>query len=624
MNDRKLRTIGWLSFLCGTALVCISTALYEFHLPSTITVPVLIVYSVVQYRLATVLYRRLYQSRLADLPVRLRKKYPPSGYEQPARPLDVLLVRPPSAVLSGPDCGESLGLGYLASELKNQGWEARIVDARLQALDAMQTAELILAYNPAALGINLNFQYLAPVTAELLQAVRQRGYTGHITLGGLYASVAAEFLIGNLPEVDTIVRFEGEETYPQLLQNLNNREEWSQIQGLVFRLPDGSAQLNPYRPLIAQIDDIPTPDRQHLPLAVSQGGYAYVLTSRGCKGHCTYCVQQRSVTRPAGKRWRSRDPRQVVDEIEACVTQFGAKKVSFVDDDFFGPFRKEETHAHQVAKEIIARKLETEILISVQPNDVQTEVFALLKKAGLKSVILAVDNFCPAVLKRYGKNSSLADNFHSLEVLKNLEIDAYLGLIIFDPWVTLEELASNFQALQGVPYLRVWQILSKLEVYHGSAIAEELEAQGMLTWEGFSARYQYQDSRIQGVYTAIENILKLAYPAMAEFDRFRWGNLEFTEIDQLVIQHCSKKLTVLNGQFNDSVLELVIQIVRRQQESEAPLLVTQLADQDLSQQAEALSLSTLRQIQVLRTEAKEFARGTAQILSPGDLAPIKR
>ena len=55
---------------------------------------------------------------------------------------------------------------------------------------------------------------------------------------------------------------------------------------------------------------------------------------------------------------------------------------------------------------------------------------------------------------------------------------------MFDPWTTLEELSENIRVMRDLPYLRPWQILSKLEIYKGSSITEELEKLGLLNVGG--------------------------------------------------------------------------------------------------------------------------------------------
>lgn len=612
MSDRKLRTIALLSLATGVTVLVILTILYGLNLPGTVSVPIMMIYLVVQIRFSAPLFQLIYRSKLADLPSPLRGKFPPPDFVPQEKKCDVLLLRPPSAVLSAPDCGEALGLGYLASTLRSNGFQVVVIDPRLQDFDVMQTVELILAYEPPAIGINLNFQYLAPVTGELLRALRSRKYQGHITLGGLYASVAAEFLMDRLPEVDTVVRFEGENTYLELMGNLTNPGQWPKIAGLVYRDQENQIQINPLRSLISDLRQLPHPSRDYLDLAVQRGGYAYITASRGCRGGCAYCVQQRSVKDPEGKRWRGRDPKDVVDEIEKSIQLSGGRLFSFVDDDFFGIPLDGKTIAERISQEIIDRGIDIKILISVQPRDVELEKFKLLKKAGLKSVILAVDNFSQAVLDRYKKYSDLEDNLRSMDILFNLGIDAYLGIIMFDPLTTLEELEKNFQVMMDIPpYLRLWQILGKLEIYYGSPLTKMLEEKGLLRWEGYFAKYDYEDSRINSVYSGLEIIIKACYPAMEALDSLRWGNLGYSEADQWVIDHHKTEINQLNVDFNRQVLSIALDIVRAQKVNSKELAVEELVPGNLEDNVKTLNQKILFQLDNLRKQAKEDLKVTA-------------
>jgi anaerobic magnesium-protoporphyrin IX monomethyl ester cyclase len=610
VRDRKIRAIGILSLISGTVLVFISLALYWLNLPPKYSLPILVLYTAIQFRLAAPLFDRIYRSRLIDLPQWLLAKYPPMGYEAQHLPCEVLLLRTPSAVMSAPDCGEALGLGYLASVLRKRGTRVTIIDSRLMGLDAMQTVELIQAYTPRALGINLNFQYLGPSTAEIVQALRDRNFSAHITLGGLYASVAYQQIMDIMPGVDTLVRFEGENTYIELIDQLDSSDKWDQIPGLVYRDRDRKVVANSLRSLIPDLNSIPVPSRDWLPTVGQMGGYAYVVSSRGCNGVCAYCVQQRSVTDPLGKRWRGRDVEQVVDEVERIRNEGGIRMISFVDDDLFGDVVFGETHAHRIAKALIKRNLDISILLSVQPRDVEYEVFSLLKQAGVDSVILAVDNFSQPVLDRYRKLTTVEQNLRSIDILLSLGIDAYLGIIMFDPWTTLDELKDNFQILGSVSYLRPWQILSKLEVYRGSPITQELESLGILEWKDHTARYHYLDERIQGVYTAIEEIMKILHPAMNELDGFRWGNLYYSETDDWILNHFKEQLADINIEFNHQALDSALEIVNRQAASTKPEASMVLAESILRKQAESINRNTIWELSQLRKEAikhkKEF------------------
>ena len=613
MNDRKLRAIAALSLTSGFVLVILSLMFFWLKLPPQVSLPVLIIYTVIQLRIATHLFERIYQSRKIDLPAFLSRKFPPQGFNPQFLKCDVLLVRTPSAVLSAPDCGESLGLGYLASTLRAKGYNVQILEARLENWEVMQTTELIIAYQPRALGVNLNFQYLADSAGLLLRKIRERGYACHITLGGLFASVAYQDLLSRMPEIDTIVRFEGERTYAQLLESLDQPDRWPDIQGLVYRNASGEPVENPLRPLIADLDIIPTPARDVLPVALELGGYAYVISSRGCNGVCAYCVQQRSSSDPAGRRWRGRDPQLVANEVEQLVIEQGAHLISFVDDDFFGTAVNGKTHARRVAEAIIDKDIHPSILLSVQPRDVTQEDFSILKQAGVDSVILAVDNFSQPVLDRYRKLTSVEQNLKSIEILKSLEIDAYLGIIMFDPWTTMDELTKNFEIMQSLPFLRPWQCLSRLETYHGSPITCELEKQDRLEQYGYSSRYEFIDPKIQGVYDGIETVMKIVHPCMSELDGYRWGNLYYSEADQTILQTLRGDLELIKNDFNRDLLGgLCMEIIRRQQNSPEPLLGETLADEKMQSEAEQLTRKTIWEIKKLRQAAINHAENTLE------------
>jgi anaerobic magnesium-protoporphyrin IX monomethyl ester cyclase len=613
VNDRKLRAIAALSLTSGFALVFLSLFFYWLNLPAQVTLSILIIYTVIQLRIATNLFERIYQSRRIDLPAWLSERFHPQGYNPQFVGCDVLLVRTPSAVLSAPDCGESLGLGYLASTLRDKGYKVQILDARLENWDVMQTTELILAYRPRALGINLNFQYLADSAGLLLRKVRERGYAGHITLGGLFASVAYQDLMERMHEIDTLVRFEGERSYAELLEHLDQPEVWPGIQGLVYRDESGAPVDNPLRPLIPDLNSVLNPARDLLPVALGLGGYAYVISSRGCNGACAYCVQQRSVSDPAGRRWRGRDPQLVADEVEQLVKDYDAHLISFVDDDFFGTPVNGKTHARRVAEAIIEKEIQPSILLSVQPRDVTQEDFLVLKRAGVDSVILAVDNFSQPVLDRYRKLTTVEQNLRSLEILKSLGIDAYLGIIMFDPWTTLEELTENFERMQSLPFLRPWQCLSRLETYHGSPITIELEKQNLLEQHGYSARYEYIDPKIQGVYNGIEIIMKIVHPCMSELDGFRWGNLNYSEADQSILQNFKSDLELINREFNRELLGgMCLEIIRRQQNSPEAVGGETLADEKMQAEAEKLNRNTIWEINKLRQEALSHAESAIE------------
>jgi hypothetical protein len=515
---------------------------------------------------------------------------------------EVLLIRPPSVIQSAPDCGEALGLGYLAASLRQHGHAVEIIDARLQKLDATALVEAALGYHCRVIGVTVPFQTLMPAVADIVRDLRFRGSKAHIAIGGLFPSHAAEQLLGDLPELDSVVRYEGENTLVQLVEAIDIPEKWSEIEGLTYRSRNGHIISTPGRAPIQELDALPVVARDTLPLVTKARGFIYVLSSRGCLGSCSYCVRAQE-TRANGRRWRPRDPELVVAETEAAVAGSGNYRVSFVDDDFFGVPEGGQSHAERVARAILKRGLQIEFLISVQPRAIEHPTFALLKEAGLRSVILAADSFCQPALDRFNKGVTVDRVLHSIDVLAGLGIDAYLGLILFDPWTTLDELSENLQVLGQIPYFRPWQLTSKLDVFAGAPVEKRLRQEGRLQVQGYDYSYDVTPE-IAAVYQAFWALLKPCQASLAELDRFRWGSLDRKEREEEILAHSASELQEIDRGLSRAIVRQASIVVERQASLPSAAPIGDLVDKDMIKTLKQLDREAVAAISNLRKTAR--------------------
>jgi len=72
-------------------------------------------------------------------------------------------------------------------------------------------------------------------------------------------------------------------------------KDYSFMKGLVWR-QRGEVVVNPDRPFIADLDDLPMPRYDLLPLTkyrmpLLKGPFCFIVTSRGCPAGCTYCIK---------------------------------------------------------------------------------------------------------------------------------------------------------------------------------------------------------------------------------------------------------------------------------------------------------------------------------------------
>jgi anaerobic magnesium-protoporphyrin IX monomethyl ester cyclase len=225
---------------------------------------------------------------------------------------------------------DNLGVGYVASVLLQDGFTVKILDFRL-GVEAIVAA--LAPLDPLAVGFSLIFQFHIDSFRELMTALRRAGVTCHFTAGGHYPSLRPAELLDFIPELDSIVLFDGELTCRALMTALATGEEWCDIPGLAYR--DGEQTLiTPLRPLERELDKFPPPVRQPLREYAFGKKYATLLAGRGCINHCAFCSIREFYTKSGGPIKRVRRPEMVVREMQLLHEQLGCSIFMFQDDDF--------------------------------------------------------------------------------------------------------------------------------------------------------------------------------------------------------------------------------------------------------------------------------------------------
>ncbi len=212
---------------------------------------------------------------------------------------------------------DNLGLGYLASSLRAAGHDVRI---ETFAADYLPLLRLARQWNPHIVGFSLIFQFMAPEFAQTIRELRQGGVAAHFTMGGHYASFAPETLLQLIPELDSVVRFEGERTLVDLAQALVAGQPWHSTRGIAWR--DGaSVHRTPPREDAVDLDALPWPERTDTGYHCSSVPTASVLGSRGCPYKCSFCSIITFYEGNNTRGRRRRNPILVVNEIEHLVRQ---------------------------------------------------------------------------------------------------------------------------------------------------------------------------------------------------------------------------------------------------------------------------------------------------------------
>lgn len=311
-----------------------------------------------------------------------------------------------------------IGLCCLVANL--QGHDVRTFDPNVSADALGEFAEVLDAFRPEVIGISLrnidstnkrNVVFYYSYLKEMVKAVRNSRCRGsRIIIGGSGFSMFAPEIMEDEPEIDLGVFLEGEETLPELLQNLDRPDSvkgvFSRMNGkVVFSGPRAQLDLNRTKP----------PDRSAMPIEpyMDIPEAIGIETKRGCVFACIYCIYGFL----NGKTLRLKDPSRVVDEIESLVSGKKIRLFTFVDSVFNQPLE----HAEAVCREIISRKIKVSWSAWFH-EEYLTEKFArLCKEAGCDKFIFSPDGFSDRVLHTLGKTMKKKDIIKALETLSGIE-----------------------------------------------------------------------------------------------------------------------------------------------------------------------------------------------------------
>jgi anaerobic magnesium-protoporphyrin IX monomethyl ester cyclase len=420
----------------------------------------------------------------------------------------ILLVSPISKVWSSRK-HIPLGLGYLAAVLEEAGHQVQIYDA---AVEDEPLGNVLDRIKFEVVGISST----TPLINEAWEAAREAQAHGAITiLGGPHPTLLPDESMQR-PEVDLVVRGEGEETIIEIVSNLQppipnlqsqrfERATWSRIAGLSFRDENGEIVHNPPRPLRDDLDSIPFPahhllkierytNLQPLTDGLNPRARAYtIVTSRGCPYNCIYC--SKAIT---GRIWRPRSPENVVAEWRWLVRDLGATEIGVTDDTMTLDMERAKT----ICRMLIAERLNTVPWITIHGINVRNtdeELLRLMKQAGCKRVGFGVESGNQRVLDSIKKQQTVDEIRRAFANAKKAGLET-MGFFIFGlPTATEESMEDTIRlALELDPELANFMIAAP---YPGTEMYDIILREGHLfshDWADFAihdekARFEIGD-----------------------------------------------------------------------------------------------------------------------------------
>lgn len=387
--------------------------------------------------------------------------------------------------------------------------------------------------NPAYLyGFQVDFTNYDEVV-NLVKVIKASNPEAKVIYGGPFVVPFYKELLETDSGVDGIVLGEGEYTAADIVTALKKGDpDWNKVNGLSWLNADGEVVVNPYRPAIKDMDAMPFASRDGIEQGLydHNGNYVHdvrITTSRGCTAHCTFCAVNLNSKWQHAKRWRGRDPANVVDEIQELYENHNVKLFNLQDSSFSDPGTLGPKRNRKFCEEILKRGLDVSMFAYFQAKAIKDdpesiELYQLYKEAGIDITFIGAEAGSNFELDLYRKGASIEDNYRGFRVLQSLDLFfVHNGFIMFGPYSTLDTVKQNIKFLydNNLSYhyhnLHVTVILTP-----GAALYDELKNKGRVLpvkrpWHIPS--YQFDDIQVLQMAQHLEQV-RTIYPHLDKGD----------------------------------------------------------------------------------------------------------
>ena len=422
--------------------------------------------------------------------------------------VDVLLVLPPSPNPISKISGKiqqifPLGIGYISSMLKKNGFKVQILSLWLNNMNEKSIKHIISKLNPTILGVStmtdnfLNGVYIASLAKEVNPNIVTVFGGPHVTFED-YSSLLKH------SEIDIVSRNEGEYQFIDLANYfINNTGSLKDIKGITYREDDAILR-NPSHPLIKNLDDLPFPDRECTDLKTSIVG---IQTSRGCPGGCIFCV----ASSMAGGRYRVRSAKNVVDEIEELYT-LGARKFLFQDDTFTANIDR----LYEILNLIKERNLDiswsAESRVDVIDKD--PNIFKVMQEHGCHSLQFGIEAGSQESLDALKKDITIDQIHRAITATKEAGINPVCSMLIGHPYDTKKSIEISVQFAETLVSYGAFVLFAIVCPYPGTQIERRKEHFGIDIKDESFNNYHVANCFIETKYLTLKEIRNLYYDAM--------------------------------------------------------------------------------------------------------------
>jgi radical SAM superfamily enzyme YgiQ (UPF0313 family) len=323
----------------------------------------------------------------------------------------------------------------LGTVLREQGHEVCLYDLCLYDKDYLETG--VLSEEPDVLGISCNTsQY--PEAARIASVAKSHSPNTVIVSGGRHPTFEDEECLRE-SDFDVVVRGEGEYILTELVEALEANSDLSSVNGISYTF-NGDVIRKPNKALIKDLDELPAPDLDLLPMDKYKGMELSIETSRGCPYSCIFCSEFAFWERGV---WRAKGPERVLRELESLKGDYDMDEFFIVDANF----AVNKDRVKKLSSLLINAEMNLKWDADVRIDCLDYETAKAMKDSGCRSIYFGSEAFSDYSLQQLSKGFKVSDIRKMKEMCEELGIEVLLTKMIGLPWDTRDSILAELDEI---------------------------------------------------------------------------------------------------------------------------------------------------------------------------------
>ena len=344
-----------------------------------------------------------------------------------------------------------IGIYYVAALLKKKNYDVEIINWQKLGRTPEEIKAVLIEKSPDVIGFSI-LQANRWGGIEIAKVAKQINPDIKIVFGGITPTFLWKHFLTQFPEIDCIIRGEGEYTFLKLIQCYEKKEFESigAIRGIAFRKNNTPVKTQDADP-IRDLDELPNPAKYYT--------FNHLALTRGCPGNCTFCGSPKFW----GQRVRFHSAGYFVDQLELQYR----RGITFflISDDTF-TFKKERVI--EICKQIIERGLKIIWFAISRVNFINEEVVYWMRKAGCLQISFGVESGSPKIRNILNKKTTNEQIKNAFRITLHYGIVPRAYIIYGSPGETKKTIQESINLINEIKPLVI--IFHVLVLFPGTAL----------------------------------------------------------------------------------------------------------------------------------------------------------